>query len=258
MAMFNNPTPQTRIFLRAAAILAIVIGPAGMMASAQHTTVSLSAVGAVPQSDFQDNLDRTAFGASAALLYGFGPVSAGIEGGFLTYDRTARPLSASIGPGSALLGDVTTSSRIGHLHAVVRLQLPDGPVRPYVDGLVGFQKFTTKTDFQQTVLLSTRGGLIDPGGAVQYTQHTSSIDATDTALSYGAGGGLQIRLAEGIDGGAPFQAFLDIGVRYLFGEEATYRIVDVYDLAGSPVVELGESRTDMIRPQISLVVQFGR
>jgi hypothetical protein len=115
---------------------------------------------------------------------------------------------------------------------------------------VGFQRFTTTTLFEQTVLVGG-GSLLRP--AEHYRQETRSIDADDTALSYGAGAGVLLRISTGVDNGVPFDAFLDLGARYIRGEEAWY-----FAVSPDGEFELVRSRTDMIRPQVSLVVMFGR
>ena len=229
-------------------------------ASAQ-LTLGLQLEGGVPQDEFSDGLDDVGFGLAGQLLYGVGPVALGAEGGVLTYGEQGRPLDARLDGQSAFLGEVTSAQRVGHLHAVVRLQVPDGPVRPYVDGLVGFNRFYAETRFEQAVVLVDDGFFdADFGdGAVDRYQATTSVDTDDYALSYGAGGGLLVRLAHGRDDGTPFAAFLDLGVRYLIGETATYMVDPAARLGDRdvPVARLVRSETDLLRPQLGLVVQFG-
>ncbi len=239
-----------------AAALALVSAPA----SAQ-LYLGLQAEGGIPQDEFQDGLDDVGFGLAGQVLYGVGPVAVGVEGGVLTYGEQGRPLDARIDGQSAFLGEVTSAQRVGHLHAVLRLQLPDGPVRPYVDGLVGFNRLYAETRFEQAVVLVDDGFFdADLGdGAVDRSLTTTSVTMDDYALSYGAGGGLLLRLAHGRDDGRPFAAFLDLGVRYLIGETATY-VVDPTVRLGNPargVAELVRSETDLLRPQLGLVIQFG-
>lgn len=236
--------------LLALAVLALPAAPA----AAQQVTLGLGAAGGVPQDEFRDGVARVGYGLTGLLLVGQGPVAAGVEAGFVTYSRTAAPLPSQLGERSALLGDVVQASRIGHLHGVVRLQLPDGPVRPYVDGLVGVQRFTTATRFREEVVVV--GDALVGGNVAERTRTTTTLDADDVAPSYGAGAGVQVRLARGVDGGTPFEAFLDLGARYLFGEPARYRPVEVATPGPEAAVALRESRTDVLRPQVSLVVRL--
>lgn len=244
--------------LRLAALAAVTLGLAAGPAAAQEYTVSFGATGGLPINDFGDQLDRVGFGFAGALLYGIGPVAAGVEGGWMTYDRLARPLPAQIDGRSAFLGQAETASRIGHLHALLRLQLPAGPVRPYVDGLVGFQRFATHTRFDQHVVLVSDPVFGFDDSAVDRSITTTALEASDVALSYGVGGGLQVLVARGVDGGTPFHAYLDLGARYLLGEEARYLLDARMQDGDVPLVFVGESRTDLIRPQVSLTVTFGR
>lgn len=239
------------------ALLAVALG--ALPAAAQHTTVSIAGTGGLPQGDFGDRLDRAGFGVNAAALYGVGPVSVGLEAGMLTYDRSARALPPILTGSSASLAEVRSASRIGHLHAVVRLQLPEGPVQPYVDGIFGVQRFSSHTDLNRTVLLVSDGVLFGPdAGVVEYEQRVSTLESEDFALSYGVGGGLLLRVASGYDDGRPFEAFLDLGARYVFGDRATYQLAGTDPQTGEPVVGRARSTTDMLRPQIGLVVRFGR
>jgi hypothetical protein len=240
--------------------LLVLLALAGQVpVQAQHATLSLGATGGVPQSDFGDRLNRVGFGFSGTVLYGVGPVSAGVEAGMMTYERQAAPLAPVVGTRTAILREEATVSGIGHLHAVVRLELPEGPIRPYVDGLVGFQRFTSKTDFDQTVLMVSDGLIVSPaGGSTMYTRRTSSLESDDVALSYGGGAGVLLRLAQGHDEGTPYTAFLDLGARYLVGEEATYRLAGTDPETGEDIFGVARSSTNLLRPQISLVVTFGR
>lgn len=219
-------------------------------ASAQHVTASLGLSGGVPHEDFREHQARVGFGVSGLLLYGIGPVAAGVELGWLTYDRQSAPMDPALDAQSAFVGDVTTASGIGHVHAVLRLKLPEGPFRPYVDGLAGFQRFRTTTVYEQNVVVGG-GSLFRP--AEHYRQRTHTTDADDTALSYGVGAGVLVRLAAGVDGKLPYEAFLDLGARYIRGQEATYIAV-----APDGTFHRVRSRTDMLRPQVSLVIVFGR
>lgn len=226
-------------------------------AQAQHATLTFGATGGVPTNDFGDELDRVAFGVTGSFLYGVGPISAGVEGALMNYDRQAALLAPVVADGTAVIGDVTSASGIHSLHAVVRLQLPEGPVQPYVDGLVGFQRFTSKTSFAQTVLMVSDIALLAPGGT-RYTQRVSSLDSDDVALSYGGGAGVLLRLAQGHDQGVPFQAFLDLGARYVIGEAATFQVAGTDAETGEPIFGAARSRTNLIRPQVSLVITLGR
>ncbi len=227
--------------------------------SAQSTYLGLTVEGGVPFDDFE-RLDDVGVGVSGQVLLHAGvvPVALGLEGGVLTYGRQAQPLAAQIDGSSAFLGEVETSNRITHLHAVLRLVPNGGAVRPYLDALGGVNYFRTSMRFEQAVYLVDGGDLIDlDSDAFAARQVTTSTVLDDFALSYGAGAGLLFRLASGDDDGMPFEAFLEVGARYLLGERAQY-IRDGGTLDGGRVALVEESETNLLRPQLGLVIQFGK
>jgi hypothetical protein len=241
--------------LAAALLAAFLVAPV----SAQ-TYLGLSVEGGIPHDDFDDQLGDVALGASAQLLVQAGdlPAALGLGGGLLTYGRQARPLDARIDGQSAFLGEVETTNNVAHLHAVLRLAPASGAVRPYADGLFGFNYLYTRTRFEQEVILVDGGDFLDLGpDAVVGREVTSSTVLDDFALSYGVGAGLLFRVAAGDDDGTPFEAFLEVGARYLLGEKAQYLAPGAPAEGGAPVVRVRESETNLIRPQLGLVIQFG-
>jgi hypothetical protein len=243
-------------FLAAAFLAAALAAPV----SAQ-TYLGLTLEGGIPYDDFEDQLNDVAVGASMQLLVQAGalPVALGLDGGLITYGQEARPLAAQIDGSSAFLGDIETTNNVAHLHAVLRLVPSSGAVRPYADGLVGFNYFYTRARTEQEVYLVDGDSFFDPGtDAVVGRNVTNSTVIDDFALSYGAGAGLLIRVAQGDDDGMPFEAFFEVGARYLIGEEATYLLESAPVAEGeTPTVLVRESKTDLIRPQLGLVIQFG-
>lgn len=241
--------------------LAALLAAAGLATpAAAQTYLGLTVEGGIPQNDFEDGLDDVGFGASGHLLVqvGAAPVALGLDGGLLTYGQQARPFATQLGDQSALLGDVETTNNVAHLHAVVRIVPSSGAVRPYADGLAGFNYLYTRTRFDQEVFLVDGGDVLDLGSnGVRGRRVTTSTDLDDVALSYGFGAGVLLRVAAGEDDGTPFEAFLEIGARYLFGEKATYLREGPVVGDRLPAVQLVESETDLLRPQIGLVIQFG-
>lgn len=246
--------PRLSHVLAAAFCAALLAAPA----SAQ-TYLGLTLEGGIPHDDFHDQLDDVAVGASAQLLVQAGPLplALGLDGGILTYGQQARPLEARIDGRSAFLGEVETTNNVSHLHAVLRLAPPSGALRPYLDALAGFNYLHTRTRFEQEVIL-VDDDFIDVGpDAVVGRETTSSTVLDDFALSYGVGAGVLVRVAAGDDDGTPFEAFLEVGARYLLGEEARYLTEEGPRGGDLPLVRVRESETNLIRPQLGLVIQFG-
>ncbi len=242
--------------LFAASLLLALAAPV----AAQSLYLGLSAEGGIPFDDFEEQLDDVGVGVSGQVLVHAGavPVAVGLDGGVLSYGRQAQPLAAQLGGQSAFLGEVETTNRISHLFAVLRLTPNGGAVRPYLDALGGFNYFHTRMRFEQEVYLVDGDDFLDLGSdAFVGREVTTSTVLEDFALSYGAGAGVLVRLASGDDDGTPFEAFLEVGARYLLGERAQY-VRDGGTLEGGRVALVEESETNLLRPQLGLVIQFGK
>jgi len=121
---------------------------------------------------------------------------------------------------------------------VLRAQPRTGPVRPYFDGLIGLKHLFTKTSISD---LSDDETI------------ASSTDLSDTALSYGFGGGLQIQLTKGPEA----RILLDTGVRYLRGARAVYlKKGSIREENGVVVFDVLSSRTDVLAVQIGVTFRF--
>jgi hypothetical protein len=101
---------------------------------------------AFPQKDFKKNIDKIGFGAAGHFAYRFGnsPFLAGASLGFWIYGSQTRAVPF---PGvEEVTVDVTTTNSFVMGHLMFRVQPQSGPLRPYIDGLVGFNFFNTSTD----------------------------------------------------------------------------------------------------------------
>ena len=216
-----------------------------LLSSASAQTITVAGAVGVPQGEFGDALGAVGGGLSVTALYPIprSPVAVGVEGTGLLYGYESRrvPFSLTV-PDVAV--DVTTSNNVALGLAVLRLQVPDGPVRPYVDGLVGASYLWT-----QTTVGDERDGYA----------LASSTNYDDLALAVGAGLGLQARVYRGLSReGRPYDVLLDARVRYLAGGEATY--LDRGDLArysdGTVGVSPRRSRTDLLLPQFGVTFRL--
>ena len=129
------------------------------------------------------------------------PVSVGAAFDYLLYGAETRRI-ALFPAVPEVLSDVNTTNNLIRTHALVRVQPPSGRVRPYGEGLVGFNYVWTQT----SVDLGYEGG-----GA-------STTHLGEFAPSFGAGGGITI----GLWGGHAARLGLDIGLRYLTGGAIDY------------------------------------
>ena len=220
-----------------AALLLLLWAPA----AAAQPSLTIAGSAGVPQGAFSDALDAVGGGLSVRALYGVprSPVAVGVEGTALLYGYGSRrvPFSLTVPDVSV---DVTTANSVAMGLAVLRLQVPAGAVRPYVDGLAGASYLWTQT---------TVG---DEGDG---TALASTTNYDDAALVYGGGVGLQARLGSTTSEDGRTRAIrLDARVRYLVGSEATYLgrgDIDRYD-DGTIGLFPRRSATTLLLPQLGV------
>jgi hypothetical protein len=194
----------------------------------------------LPQAEFRDNLDAAGFGVAG--YYGYiipgSPVRVGAHFGYLIYGHEEReePFSTTI---PDVFVDVETSNNIVLGHLLLRVTPTAGLLRPYGEGLLGLQHLFTETE-------------IHSQGDDETIAESSNW--SDTAFSYGLGGGLQVEAAapgsidnQG-DGPRVRRLLVDAGVRYLYGGEADYlKKGSIHRSAdGRVAYHLMTSRTDLL------------
>ena len=194
---------------------------------------------AVPLGTFKDNVINNGYGVSGNFLIRIGslPLLAGIDLGTVRYGSTSRrePLGPTI---PEVTVKVQTNNNIFLNHFLLRLQPREGRVRPYADGLIGLKYLSTSTSVSDT-----RGG-----EAIASTKNFS-----DTAFSYGYGGGLQVRLART----ARSEILFDSKIHYLRGGRAEYlREGSIRQVDGGLVFDVFSSRTDIIGLQFGVTFHF--
>ncbi|MEM7788391.1 MAG: hypothetical protein AAF594_11755, partial [Bacteroidota bacterium] len=175
------------------ALLALLLSASAALA---QPTVSVSGAVGLPQGTFDASLNGAAGGLAGAFLYQIPrtPVAFGVEGSVLIYgiERRVEPFSLTI-PDVGV--DVRTSNNVAQALAVLRLQVPDGPIRPYVDGVAGLAYLYTETRVED---------------GFDGFPLASSVTFDDAAPVLGAGVGTQVRLYRGRnDRGRLFEVLLD-------------------------------------------------
>lgn len=162
-----------------------------------------------PQGDFAQNVSHAGLGVTWDFYYRISrsPFSIGASTGFLIYGSQSRAeiLSPTI---PDVVVDVDTTNNILLTHLLLRYEPPisSRTVRPYVEGLLGFNYLWTQTSLG--------------GGSDQLT----TTNFSDSAMSYGAGAGVALCLLQGgMPNYAPaYRIDLNLGIRYLFGGQAEY------------------------------------
>jgi len=149
---------------------------------------------------------------------------------------------------------------------MLRLKPLQGPVQPYLDGLIGFNNLSTTTQVED------ENDWFDD----EDEEIASTTNMSDSAFSYGLGGGVLILIIKPKNPEEEFRGnvkivkkslgvFLDFGVRYLIGGEAHYLNVNkdgwmtATDPADGPVVTTfypDRSKTDVFTIHLGIVIPF--
>jgi len=219
--------------------LSLLIGGATIVSAQDAAQVGAYFSTIIPRGDFSENVTNNGYGVGGQFLARLAgsPFMAGGDLGISVYGSESRrePISTTI---PNLQVRVRTSNNIFLAHFVVRAQPRTGVVRPYFDGLIGLKHLFTRTSISDL----TDGETI-----------ASSTDLSDTALSYGFGGGLQIPLTKGREG----KVVLDTGVRYLRGGRAEYlRKGSIREVNGQVLFDVLSSRTDVLAVQVGVMFRF--
>lgn len=225
-------------------------------ALAQHQA-TISFVTADPRGTFDINTDA-GFGVSGSYLYALTSnraIAVGATGSFLRYGSASRRLTVS----SALPGfqlDVDTNNDTVFTAGVVQFKAPFGEVEPYAQGMAGVGIFYTRTSVKN----------------IRNDENIDSFtDNTDATFVWGGGGGLLVQLYQGKTeppppefeevekAREPVRVYLDLGARYLKGNEVSYLREgtlpdDVGDFDVDP--RLVETQVEAVRYEIGVTVQF--
>lgn len=228
------------------AIVAASIAP-GAAGAEPRGEISLGLLGAFPQGEFRDNLDNAGFGIGFGGLYRLpqSPVLIGANVAVLSYGDETRsePFSTTI---PDVTVEVTTTHSIAQGHLMLRLSPPAGSIRPYIDGLIGFNYLWTETKIEDE----------DDDEEI-----ASSKNQDDATFSYGAGGGLLFRVYQRpAERSSSVRAvFIDLQTRYIAGGEAEYLKKGSIRRVGPDLVyDLRKSRTDLLTVTLGATVELGR
>jgi hypothetical protein len=199
-----------------------------------------------PVNEFRENVSKAGLGGSGDFIYKLrgSPFSVGVSFGLMVYGSETRQewFSSEI---PEVLVDVTTRNSILMCHLFLRFQSPKGKIRPYLDGLVGFNYLWTET------------GVFDRDGFRR--EIASDVNFSDWTWSFGIGGGLMVPLYEKkrAKKSGPFAIFLDLGARYLKGGRAEYlKEGSIIQENERVIYDVSESLTDLIAIRAGLSFAF--
>ena len=190
----------------AAAALALTFVPLDAQTPAPSRFAgNLSGIVAQPVGEFDDYVD-VGFGIGGNLRLNLGPsgvASLRVDFGYINYGRETQRVCLSATVGCRIVVDLTTTNNIVFGHGGLQLGVPVGPVRPYVNGGVGYAYFFTESSVEGT------NNQEDP--------FASTTNFDDGTFSWSAGGGLVIPISSGATPVA-----IDVGARYLNHGEVDY------------------------------------
>ncbi len=217
-------------------------------AATAQPSVSVTGLAAVPQGEFADALGVAGGGVSVGVLYAVpgSPFAVGVEGAVALYGYERREVPLSLTIPDVRVG-VTTSNNLAQGLAVLRLQVPRGGVRPYVDGVAGLTYLFTQT--------SVGDDRYDDGGREPF----SSTNFDDVAFVAGGGVGVLVTLHQGrTDTGRPTAVALDARLRYLSGGRADFLARGDIERGYDGTIDLypRRSRTDLLVPHLGVSFTF--
>ena len=231
-----------RLWLTCVATCALIMMTAVPSAGSSGSIGLHGALG-LPQGDFKSELEDVGYGFGLDGYYRFGdtPISLGASFDYLVYGNETR-VEDLITP--LVKVDVTTTNSIFAGHLVARYQLQHSVVRPYFDGLIGFHYLSTETS-------------VSGQGASESI--ASSTNFEDTALSYGLGAGLTVRVHqkrfEEEPEKPPACIHLNLGIRYLLGGDAEYLKEGSIDVVGDEVrFDVKKSSTDILLIHLGVIL----
>ena len=226
--------------------LALLLAPVVVHAQARFTA-GVAGVYGQPLGQFGDNV-RRGFGADGFGTLGIdarGIFSLRGEVGYIRYNRRSEFFVVNTGFGLAELESETTSGVLT-MGVGPQLMLPEGLIRPYIGGTVGFARFATNTSINVPSDQSSTG------------QKESIYDETvssDFILSLAAVGGVAFQLnflGRGV--------LADLGVRWHRNGEAEYVSSEgvFYSGTGQPSITATRSEADFLVYRLGIVIPLGR
>jgi opacity protein-like surface antigen len=185
----------------------------------------------------------TGYGGAAQLLYALdrqGWLSVRLEGGALQYGSETRRVCFSGTVGCRIQVDLTTSNSIAFLNVGPHLELPVGPVRPFVNVGVGGSHFSTTSSLKNIT---------------NQEDIASTSNFSDGTLAWSGGGGLNVM----VSGGAQPVA-LQLAARYHGNGSVQYlREGDIQDHPdGTISFTPNRSEANLVTWQIGVSVGVGR
>lgn len=199
---------------------------------------------AQPQGEFHDYVD-SGLGGNLHYIHALnrdGWLAIRVDGGFAIYgyERQRLPLSETLG--GRILVDLTTSNNIAWIGVGPQIGVPDGTLKPYVNGYAGYSYMATTSSVESSRYYDDE-------------DYFSTTNFDDWSFSYGGGAGLYIPVRRGSQ-----PVSIDLGVRYHNNGEAEYlREGDIQDNNDGTITLFPvRSDTDLLTFHIGFSVGIAR
>lgn len=231
-------------------VLVVLVGPAALGAQlmtrrAPMTAPRFEAGGnieyAQPVSQFRQNV-KQGYGLAGHFMIGLDPLSVlslRLDGGYTNYGTQNQYYGSNSAFTRSALRQ-TTSNNVFVGSVGPQLTVPVGPVRPYVNGGVGFGYFYTNTNL--SAYDSYRG---------TYTTFGQRTNYSDNSLAYTGGAGVYIPLGS---------MLLDLGARYnAIGKTRYLTRDDITDDPNNPygvIITPHESEARFVTYRAGLAFRF--
>lgn len=240
---------------RAFILLSIILVAASAQAQEQ-TTFGMNIHVISPQGAFRQEIDRLGVGIQFAGSYRFSgtPFALGGEFAFHNYGVDSRDERFSTTIPDLKVRVENSYNQLAFLLLGRAEPIQTGAFRPYLEALWGGNYFFTETSIHNRFASDEEPIARD-----------TNID--DWAMTWGGGAGIQFQVYETdseVFNGAgeemrtvPTKIFLNIGARYMYGNEATYlKSGSVQVDNGQVTYDTSRSKTDMMIIQVGVTVKF--
>ncbi len=206
-----------------------------------------------PQGKFKEN--AASIGGAAGFDFAYSPATSpfgvGAALGFIIYGSDTRREVVKTSTADFDV-EVNTTNAIIQAHLLARVQHKGGPVCPYLEALFGLNHLTTDTSIRDA-----NGWHSD-----DEEREISTNNMSDTALSYGGGGGLMVKVYQGKKENEQgktgiWNLLVDSRVRYVVGGEARYlKKGSIRRVNDTLVYDVKKSDTDLLTVQVGVTVEF--
>ena len=220
--------------------------------------VDISIIGHFPQNEFKEAGVTTGIGLDFNGMYYFvDGMAFGLNLGGSVYYISKRSIPLNYYTDLISITE-ETSNNIGYGHLFFKIVPFQARIKPYFEGLIGMKNLNTKTKVYSDACTD------DPETDHNECEIAKSTNASDNALSYGFGAGLELLLTElsKDDEESTGNLYFIFGLRYLYGNDAYYLkkgSIEFSNPEEGPVettFNWSNSRTDLLQINIGLHFEF--